>query len=167
MTDRRDATKSQARTLAKRGLSVREIAAKTLTSKSTIRRWTAGVLPTTPAPPEVSASPGCGATDLGTVDGLSAEQDRLYAALETEGFDRSLALRMSLVSKRLTAIQESGCEDHWTLEDVRRLCASLNDIWLRQLEIATRDMTQVGQTNATRILDKAIEKVRVEAETLT
>ena len=165
-SNNKDDLKRQVLALVARGLSLREVANKVGVPRSTIHRWTKGVLPASSAASKPSAPHLGGAPDLGTVEGLSAEQARLYAALGTEGFDRGLALQITLVSKRLTALQESGCADHWTLEDVRRLCASLNGLWLRRLEIASRDMTQVGQTNATRILFKAIEKVSVEAEVL-
>ena len=126
-----------------------------------------GVHPATPAPSKVSASPGCGAPDLSTVEGLESEQARLYSALGSEGFSRAVALQLSVVTKALGALQESGCADHYEEEDMQRVCMSLNDAWLRQLEIASRDLAQVGHTDATRILDRAIEKVRVEAEILT
>ena len=164
MAYNRDAVKTKARSLAKRGLSTREIAARTKTSKSTIHRWTKGVLPAAPSKVE-APTPGEG-TDLTTISGLEAEQTRLYSTLDSQGFSRAVALQLSVVTKALGVLQLSGCEGHWTIEDVRRLCADLNDLWLRHLEVATRDMTQVSQTAAVRILDRAIEKVRVEAEVL-
>ena len=63
-------------------------------------------------------------------------------------------------------LRESGCADHWASEDMGRVYASLNGLWLRQLEIASRDLAQLGRADAVRILDRAIEKVRVEAAVL-
>ena len=83
----------------------------------------------------------------------------------SQGYDRSAAIQLAMINKDLRELRT--CENHYEEEDLRRLCTSLNAAWLRHLEIASRDMAQVGHTDAIRILDKAIEKVRVEAESLT
>ena len=162
----RDDLKRQVLALASRGHSIREISDKTGISKSTVGRWTQGVLPATPAPPEVSAPHPGEATDLTTISGLEAEQTRLYAALSEQGFDRGKVVQLSYVGKALAVLRESGCADHWASEDMGRVYASLNGLWLRQLEIASRDLAQLGRADAVRILDRAIEKVRVEAAVL-
>ena len=91
-TDGRDDLKRQVMALAGRGLSIREIANKTEAPRSTIHRWTKGVLPAPSASSKVEAPhPQEGAPDLGSIEGLFLEQNRLYLALSTKGFDRALA----------------------------------------------------------------------------
>ena len=167
MTDNRDSIKRQVRALAKRGHSIREISDKTGVTKSTVHRWTKSVLPAHSAPSKVEAPTPGETTDLNTLEGLQSEQARLYAALATEGFDRSLALRISIVSKRLSALQESGCAEHFKLSDLKRICDGINATWLRQLEIVERDLLQTGCADAQFLLDRAIEKTRVELGSVT
>ena len=103
------------------------------------------------------------AVDLTSTTFLEAEKRRLYVKLST-GYDRSAAILFSAISKELRELRT--CENHWTEDDLRRLCASLNGLWLRQLEIAERELKQTGCLDAPRVLDKAIERVRIQAATL-
>ena len=161
-TDGRGDLKRQVLALAGRGLSIREIANKTEAPRSIIHRWVSGVQKAPSAASKPSAPlPQEDAPDLGTVEGLSAEQTRLYLALSTKGFDRALALQPSVVGKRLTALQESGCADHYEESDMRRLADGINSVWLRQCEILGRDLAQIGCSGAKNILDRTIEKTRI------
>ena len=200
MAYNRDAVKRQARALAKRGLSVREIAERTATSKSTVHRWIAGVLPAPSSTPSSKVSapdpePDTDASVVGNVDNvddvdnvpvtdtgtdperpdavdfddlefLKEERSKLYRSLR-EGYDRAAALLYVQISREILKKQEMACADHWTIDEIRELCTRLNGLWQRHLEIAVRDMEQIGYADAQRILDKAIRKVQIEAETLT
>ena len=166
--------KAKVEKLARSGLSLAEIGRRAGVPKSTAARWLrklepgpdtdAPVAVSAPVPDDGSDPDALDVVDFENIEFLKEERARLYAAL-SQGYDRSAAIQLAMINKDLRELRT--CENHWTVEDVRRLCASLNDTWLRQLEIASRDMTQVGQTNATRILDRAIRKVEIEAETLT
>ena len=172
--NKRAAQKAKAAELFRAGLSLGEISRRTETPKTTIFRWVHRLEPgkdtdtpvavSAPVPDDGSDPDALDAVDLTSTKFLEAEKRRLYIKLST-GYDRATAIQLAMINKDLRELKT--CENHYEEEDVRRLCASLNGLWLRQLEIATRDMTQVSQTAATRILDKAIRKVQIEAEVLT
>ena len=157
----RDALKRQVLALVARGLSLRDVADKVGVPRSTIHRWTKGVLPAPSSTPSSKVSAPDPEPDLGTVEGLSAEQTRLYSALDA-GFDRAKVVQLSYVGKALAVLKESGCADHYGESDLRRICDGINATWLRQLEVVTRDMLQIVYADAKFLLDRTIEKVRVE-----
>ena len=89
----------------------------------------------------------------------------MYIKLSTHEYDRAAALLYTSVSKELRSMQT--CENHFEESDLRRIFGDLNDLWLRHVEIAERDLLQIGCADAPRILSKAIEKVRIGADSLT
>ena len=176
--NKRASQKAKVEELSSSGLSLAAIGKRAGVPKTTAARWIRRLEPgkDTDTPVAVSAPvPDDGsdpdaldsvdAVDLTSPTFLEAEKRRLYIKLATGGYDRGAAILFASVSKELRELKT--CENHYEEEDLRRLCTSLNGLWLRHLEIASRDMAQVGHTDAIRILDKAIEKVRVEAESLT
>lgn len=172
---KRDTQRNKVLELSRDGnLSLSEIGKRVGVAKTTCARWIRryGQESDTPVPVAVSEPSSDAGTDpdrpdvvdFENIEFLKEERARLYAAL-SQGYDRSAAIQLAMINKDLRELRT--CEDHWELEDTRRLCASLNGLWLRHLEIAERELKQIGYTDAIRILDKAIEKVRVEAETLS
>ena len=172
--NKRASQKTKVEKLSRSGLSLAEIGRRAAVPKSTAARWIRRLEPgkDTPAPvavSEPSSDAGTdpdrpGVVDFENIEFLKEERARLYAAL-SQGYDRSAAIQLAMINKDLRELRT--CENHWEEEDMRRIYVALNGLWLRQLEIASRDMTQVSQTEAVRILDKAIRKVQLEAESLT
>ena len=132
--NRRQRERKRVLTLAEAGKTLGEISRRTGTPQSTIARWLREDSPGTPTPvtvsepsPDAGTDPRPDVVDLNDVEFLQKERARLYDVL-SKGYDRSAALLYTSVSKEIRSMQ--NCEDHYEIEDMRRLCASLNGLWL-------------------------------------
>ena len=133
----RQREKKTVRALSADGLTLGQISRRAEIPKSTVARWlredssgTPTPVPTSEPSPDAGTDPRPDAVDLNDVEFLQKERARLYDVLSM-GYDRSAALLYTSVSKELRELKT--CEFHFEVEDARRLCASLNALWLRHL----------------------------------
>ena len=59
--------------------------------------------------------------------------------------------------------KERSCKDHVSIEYVEQECAWLNGLWSTQLQVALRELEDMGVEDAGRILDDAITRVKAQA----
>ena len=168
--DRRDERRRKVRELRDGGASLRAIAEALGISPATAMRdcRVKGGAGSASVPPErgETASDGAGAgTSTGGVDlsdyaSVTAEMQRLYAALAAG--EKIPASQVRLLERRHAELlrQEDVCKDHMTLQVYLDELHWRDRQWVDQLQVACRRLTATGAANAESILNELLENIR-------
>lgn len=165
--------RSRALELRRAGVSLREIASAVGVSYDTVRRWTAESGPR-PASEGVegagavgsaeTGAPAAHGPDLGSVEGIAGELDRVYADVQAHGYSRAAMLRERLLRSRLDVLARLDvCKDHITLEELEKDRAWLHGIWVSQIRVVDRELQGHG-VDAEDLLDRCLQRVMSHAD---
>ena len=102
--------------------------------------------------------------DLGSVEGIAGELDRVYADVQAHGYSRAAMLRERLLRSRLDVLARLDvCKDHITLEELEKDRAWLHGIWVSQIRVVDRELQGHG-VDAEDLLDRCLQRVMSHAD---
>ena len=162
MTDRRDDRRRRARELREGGASYSEIAEALGCSKATALRdlrATGGEISSGPPDPLKPAADTGGGFDWNDYQAVSGEYGRVYARLAAG--DRVATAQVRLIEKRYVELsrQEDVCATHISEADYITEVHWRDGVWVGQLQVALRRLTQSGAEGAEDILNEMLERV--------
>ena len=167
--DRRDARRARVKELRDGGASLRQIAEEVGVSAATALRdvRAAGDAGSSSAAPErpvtASDAPGAGngtdGVDLSDYESVTAEMQRLYAAMASGV--RVPVNQTRLIERRHAELgrQEDICADHMTLATYLDELRWRDTVWQDALEAAFRTLKQAGCADAEDTLNGALQRV--------